>query len=353
MKDIGILTLARAMNYGALLQAYALKTVLSRVADAELIGYKSPHLERMYHAFPRTPRACLHAAVFAKRNRRFRAFMTEIASRDTYDAETLRQAPYKRLVVGSDQVWNLACTGGDLAFLLLGMPQKKTYSYAASFGLCALPEEQVPLFSRALAPMSVRSVREKSGVEICRRQLGLDAELALDPTLLLTAEDWRRFAEGADEPKKRERYVLLYNLSSDARVREAARVLAAALGLPVYNLTVSMRDRFGARRIREAGPREFVSLFASADFVVTDSFHGTAFSLNFGVPFYSFAENALSSRITDLLATVGLSHRANPSEEKLASPQKEDFAAPHARLAEERARSLKIIEKIAEDGKQK
>lgn len=353
MKDIGILTFTRAINYGAVLQAYALQTVLSDYASAELICYKSPHIERLYHAFPRTPAALLHAVMFARRDRRFRAFMAEIASAEEYDEKTVFHTPYARLVVGSDQVWNLSCTGGDLAFLPLGMPQKKVYSYAASFGVSALPADVIPLFSRALSPMRVLSVREESGARICRESLGLSAEVALDPTLLLDADAWRAFAAGADEPRKKEPYLLLYTLTGSARVKATARRLSRELGLPIYNLTVSTRDRTGARRIRAAGPREFVSLIANASYVVTDSFHGTAFSLNFGVPFYSFAENERASRITDLLARVGLSDRCNPTEEVLAAPAAPDFSAPHARLAEAKADSIKIIEKIAEDGKQK
>ncbi|MBQ8173934.1 MAG: polysaccharide pyruvyl transferase family protein [Clostridia bacterium] len=352
MKDIGILTFTRAINYGAVLQAYALKTVLSAVSDAELIHYKSPHLERLYHAFPRTPAALLHAAVFAKRNRRFRAFSAEISSPEIYDEKSITRAPYARLVVGSDQVWNLACTGADLAYLPLGMPQKRTYAYAASFGLSRLPNEQIPLFCRALSALSLISVREKTGVDICREQLGLDATVALDPTLLLTADEWRTFA-AASEEKKTEKYLLLYTLGGDGRIKRAAATVAHALGLPVYNLTVSARERFGDRIIRDAGPREFVSLFASADFVVTDSFHGTAFSLNFGLPFYSFAQNDRASRILDLLDTVGLPERVNPSKAVLASPTLPDLAEAHARLVEEREKSQKIIEKIAKDGKQK
>ena len=353
MKDIGILTFNRAINYGAVLQAYALKTVLSRHADAELINYQSPHIERLYHATPKTPLALARAAVFAKRDRRFRDFIAEISTPELYDGVSLPRAPYERLVVGSDQVWNLSCTGGDLLYLPLGMPQERIYSYAASFGLSDLPEEQTPLFARALSPMRVRTVREKSGQAICRDRLGLAADLALDPTLLLSAEEWRQFARGAAEVKKKERYLLLYTLSGNERIKAAARAVSRATGLPIYNLTVSLRDRTGARRIRDAGPREFVSLFAAADFVITDSFHGTAFSLNFGVPFYAFASNERASRITDLLLAVGLSERANPTEAMLLAPHGVDFAAPHARLDTERVRSEKIIEKIAEDGKQK
>ena len=353
MKDIGILTFTRAINYGAVLQAYALQTVLCRYASAELIHYKSPRIERLYHAVPRTPAALLRAVMFARRDRRFRAFTDEISAAEIFDEKTLPRAPYKRLLVGSDQVWNLACTGGDLSFLSLGMPQKSIYSYAASFGLAALPADEIPLFSRALSRMRVLSVREESGARICREQLGLAAEVALDPTLLLDADAWRAFAAEADEPKKKEPYLLLYTLTGSARVKEAARTLSRATGLPIYNLTVSVRDRVGARRIRSAGPREFVSLVANASYVVTDSFHGTAFSLNFGVPFYSFAANERASRITDLLGSVGLTDRCNPIKELLTAPTVPDFAEPRRLLGEAKQTSIKIIEKIAEDGKQK
>lgn len=353
MKDIGILTFSRAINYGALLQAYALKTVFSEHTDTELIHYKSPYMERMYHAFPPSPRALAHALAFAKRDRRFRAFMDEINSPDIYTEKTVMGAPYARLVVGSDQVWNTACTGGDLVFLPLGMPQERVYSYAASFGLPRLPEGELPLFRRALSRMRVLSVREESGKRICRDQLGLDAETAIDPTLLLPAEHWRTFAKGAAGERKKGGYVLLYSIVNGARVRAAATAVSHALGLPLCNLTVSMTDRLGECRVRDAGPREFVSLLAGADFVVTDSFHGTAFALNLGVPFYAFAEDARASRITDLLALVGLSARCNPTAEEIKAPTRIDFTGAHRLLADERERSLKIIEKIAEDGKQK
>lgn len=353
MKDIGILTFNRAINYGAVLQAYALRTVLSDLADTEIVNYKSPHIERLYHTFRGTPAALARAIVFRKRNRRFRAFTKEISSPEIYDAKSVRGAPYERLLVGSDQVWNLACTGGDLAFLPLGMPQKKTYAYAASFGLCRLPEEQVPLFRRALEPMAVRSVRERTGADICRDQLGLEVPVALDPTLLLTDAHWRAFAAAGKNRPKKEKYLLLYTLTGSEEVKAAATAVAKRLGLCVYNLTVSLRDRTGDLRVRDAGPREFVSLIAGADCLVTDSFHGTAFALNLGVPFYSFARNERASRILDLLSAVGLSERANPSEATLAAVAPIDFDAAQKRLERECKASLEIIEKIAKDGKQK
>ena len=173
MKDIGILTFNRAINYGAVLQAYALKTALSAMADAELINYRSPHIERLYRASLTSPASLVRAVVFGRRNGRFRTFIREISSRTVYGEKTVRSAPYARLVVGSDQVWNTACTGADLVYLPLGMPQAKCYAYAASFGRATLPPEEEPLFRRALSGLSVCSVRERSGADICRDRLGI------------------------------------------------------------------------------------------------------------------------------------------------------------------------------------
>ncbi len=344
---IYIMTYNRSINYGALLQAFSLKRkVLCFFEKVEIINYFSQYLEDKYKPFNANKlKGILRWIVFHKRDKKFRAFIKEISSEKVYDKAALRQASYEKIIVGSDQVWNYGCSGNDETFLLPNIETKK-YSYAASFGVAELPEKQVPFFKEQLSKFRYISVREKTGQDICKNQLGLSAEVVLDPTLLLTKEEW---AESFCIQTKNKKYILVYAFEKSKELTAAAKRMAKLTGLPIYNISVSTKDFFGNKVIKNAGPKEWVELFYNAAFVITDSFHGTAFSINFNKPFYSFASNERASRIVDLLNMLGLEKRLNPTIEAVNLETKIEYVSVHEKLAEERKKSIAFIEKIIND----
>ena len=309
MKKIGTLTFNRAINYGAVLQAFALKKKLEAYnEDVEVINYFQPHVESVYSC--KGKRGFIRYLFFNRRNRKFRKFNKEISSEKIYDKESIKQANYDKIIVGSDQVWNYFCSGGDETFLLPNIKAKK-YSYAASFGVGELSENQIGVFKENLSQFNYLSVREKTGQDICKNQLGLSADVVLDPTL--------------------------------------AKYISKLKGLPIYNISVKVKDFFGNKVIKNAGPKEWVDLFYNATYIVTDSFHATAFSINFNKQFYSFAINNKASRIVDLLNMLGISERLNPDLDNLDLSKEIDYRLVNEKLDEERKKSVAFIDKIIND----
>ena len=342
---IGILTFQRAINYGAALQAYAMKETVSSFADAEMIDYHSPFIKNAtYAAETNKLKKLLKKLYFHTRDLKFKKFVNEMVSKAKYNKETLPLSHYDKIIVGSDQVWNYSCSGRDDTFLLPDFKHKK-YSYAASFGTPTLEESLVPVYKNALSQYNYISVREKTGQTICNQQLDLQAEVVLDPTLLLSKNDWQQKLRL--KPSK-QKYILVYAMCISDEMKAAAEKISKALHLPIYTISINARNRFGTKSFQSAGPKDFVNLFYNADFVITDSFHGTAFSVNFNKPFYSFIYTNLSSRISDLLGTLGISERLNPSLDDVnASPI--DFLSVNEKLSEQRKKSLAYIEKIVND----
>ena len=346
MGKIGILTFNRPINYGAVLQAFALKTVLSSYTETDIINYYCPYIEDFYNPFNNFIKGIVRTVVFGKRNKRFKKFIAKISTQTLYDKQSIRNAEYEKIVVGSDQVWNYGCSGNDETFLLPDMDVKK-YSYAGSFGVSELPENEVPFFKKHLADFRYISVREKTGQDICKNQLGLSSEIVLDPTLLLTKADWEKHFNVSPTAKKN--YVLLFAFKHTDTLHTTAKKVSEQLGLPVYTILVKMTEKFGDKVISNAGPKEWVELFFNASFIITDSFHGTAFSVNFNKPFYSFAHNARSSRLTDFLGALGLQDRLNPSLENVNTEAIIDYSSVNKILEDERQKSFAFIEKIIHD----
>ena len=277
-------------------------------------------------------------------NERERNNFDKMKNKEIADVSII-EGDHDKIIVGSDQVWNYGCSGSDETFLLPDIETKK-YSYAASFGAAELPEKQVPFFKEQLSKFRYISVREKTGQEICKKQLGLSAEVVLDPTLLLTKEEW---AERFHIQSKSKKYILVYSLGISVPLKNVARKMSKILGLPIYNISVIVKDFFGDKVIKNAGPKEWVELFHNAAFVVTDSFHGTAFSVNFNKPFYAFANNERASRIVDLLDTLGLQNRLNPTLEEVNPDTEIDYVSVNKKLEVERKKSIAFIEKIIND----
>ena len=344
MKKIGTLTFNRAINYGAVLQAFALKKKLEAYnEDVEVINYFQPHVESVYSC--KGKRGFIRYLFFNRRNRKFRKFNKEISSEKIYDKESIKQANYDKIIVGSDQVWNYFCSGGDETFLLPNIRAKK-YSYAASFGVGELSENQIGVFKENLSQFNYLSVREKTGQDICKNQLGLSADVVLDPTLLLIKEEWKECFNIKNNNKK---YILVLAFDYNENLVALAKYISKLKGLPIYNISVKVKDFFGNKVIKNAGPKEWVDLFYNATYIVTDSFHATAFSINFNKQFYSFAINNKASRIVDLLNMLGISERLNPDLDNLDLSKEIDYRLVNEKLDEERKKSVAFIDKIMND----
>jgi hypothetical protein len=336
MATTGTMTFcANTLSHGANLQAYALQQVLRTMGhDNEIIHYRSPmdvlaaRRSPFWLARHRTWKTISHllpvARERARRTEGFRAGHLLFSQTRYLNESMLWESPpeYDAYITGSDQVWNPAYNRMAAAaspwFLGFAPSGRRRISYAASFGVSRLTREEEPRYRSWLNGLDHLSTREFEGQEIIRRLTGREADLLLDPTLLLTAEAWSHIAApfAASSP-----YILCYYMPGLENVTRTiaamARRLSAMTGWDVVN--VGLKDYWilnpFVRGIFDAGPETLLGLIQNASFVLTNSFHGTAFSIIFRKPFAVPLdmrlppEKSLTSRITTLLSVLGLGDR--------------------------------------------
>ena len=334
---IGVITLALSNNYGAILQTYATGCVLKKLNTLpEIFNYNDKRrLHYKMNAFKILKNNIWKAFVLiitqGRKERRFNNFRKDyIPLTKPYKSnDELRRSneKYDVYISGSDQIWNPDLYLFDFSYLLDFVPvKKKKISYGSSFGKSSLGNYDVSKMKKLLNQYSFISVREKSGVQIVRNVCGKRAEIVLDPTLLLYTE-WFQLANRASEKAKKFHGILCYVMPGDSIVENAieslAQQLALKTGLPIMRLGIKEYQyfKYGPSGCDiTAGPCDFLQYFINAAYIVTNSFHGTIFSLNFSKKFfvpvnYELAkENALHERIlsvVEMLQAEGVLISAN------------------------------------------
>ena len=322
----GLVTFYHLHHYGALLQAAATQRALESLGwECETIDYFVNQDNRILKPPTSLGRAAndahsaLHYRALRRRWLRFEEFAkTHLAltSRRYASWEELRDAglPYDLLISGSDQIWNPTIFPDgrfDPVFFGTFSPLRKI-AYAPSFGVSHIPEGMEAELKGYLDGFSHLSVRERQGREIVREIAGREAAVVLDPTLLLTAAEWSALAAA---PPRQGAYILCYCIARPGPLEPYIQRLAEETGLPVLQLCGTRRGVHPkAKLILDAGPAEFLSLFQNAAYVCTNSFHGTAFAVQFQRPFFTSVAPAElqepeSSRTFSLLSRLGLTER--------------------------------------------
>ncbi len=342
-KKILILTQPLHTNYGGLLQAYALQKVLKDMGhdvftDKRLRSFKKPPL---MHRIPRILVKGILGGIF--RMKRFRPvcpkYITqqdyEIMSQHTerfiknnitttlfsdYAGNVLNEDEinkYDAFVVGSDQVWRKAYSNIRTYFLsFLAGSRAKRISYAASFGKDDVAEysnEDIAICKEFAPKFDAISVREDSGVQICKEHFNVKAVHHLDPTLLLDKSDYIDLIESEDKELKSE-VLMCYVLDRSGDKQAIIDKISKELGLKT--LEVMPEEKFNQRGKQDIqkcvspAVSKWIAGFRDAKFVVTDSFHGTVFSILFNKPFIAIAnETRGASRFKSILKIFGLEDR--------------------------------------------
>lgn len=325
-------------NAGASLQAFALVTYLRQLGhEAEIIDYKPDYLSRHYplwgldnpaydkpvvrelYSLAKLPGRL--AARFGKRKQSYDAFTKTylpLTARRYTSNEDLKQNPPEADVyfAGSDQIWNcLFPNGRDPAFYLDFAPGNRIRaSYAASFAAEDVLDAWKENVKQWVSAMNFVSVREKSGVDILHRLGFPGAVQVVDPVFLLNKKVWSSLEQRAANT---EPYVLLYDFDGNPEMVRFARSMAKGKGWKLYTvLPCKQCDRCFAGE----GPLTFLSLIHHAEFVVSNSFHATAFSLIFQRQFVAFNRNqGINTRMRDLLSSVNLQAHMVPDASLLPS----------------------------------
>lgn len=321
---IATITFHRAINFGAVLQAYALQKELLKLGhETEILDYRSEFIEKHYakgtlKSFFSVRKIAIillrNGYIFFKREK-FDMFVKNNikVSSDILADEDLKKIEhdYDLFITGSDQVWNYLTAGFDKNYFLEFVKNNnKKMSYAASLGLSVLPHEYVPVYEELLIDFKKISVREKSGETLLSELLDRnDISTVVDPTLLLTADEWQMLEEKMAVP---ERYVLVYLLYENSKILNFAKKLAKQNNCKILYINDRLFKTSGMDNLRNLSPGEWLFLFRNADYIVTNSFHGTVFSLIFEKIFwvdYLSNKNSVNSRVVTLLEYVNLTSR--------------------------------------------
>ena len=352
----GILTFSNALNPGAVLQAFSLYSALEEAGhEAALIDYRCPAIEAMHAPRPvfkaGTPLKArvyniFYNTVFLPRRLRYRNFIKRMRQVGPYTKKTIAQLDGKEdlFITGSDQVFNLKLTGFDTAYYLDFVTKGKKTSFAAGAG--TLGPEDADTAARLLSSFDHVSVREEYAARQLEKMCGVNAEVVPDPVFLHSGEEWKKLLNIKEDNK--EKYVLIYSLYEMDILYDIAALAAKKYGLKTVLITRTLRPRRKVDEVvKNAGPREFLSLIANASYVVTNSFHGSAFSVIFGKSFNTFVSNKTSPwRIEELLEECGVPDRAVRIGSTGLVTDKADAEALKETAGRLRRRGLDYLEKI-------
>ncbi len=327
---IGILTYHRAHNYGALLQAYALKRYIESLGhNVEFIDYWPDYHKNLFRIFPnfsksnplRWLKSLMKFSISIRRTlKRRKGYLNFIKHELSLQRKpkyknkiSLNNVIYDAIIYGSDQIWreqkNAQFKGFDDVYFGEHIICNKKISYAASMGITSIDPGSLNKLKNLLGNFKHISVRENKLQEIIAQNAGIKPELVLDPVFLLEPYSWLKLL-----PEKRiikEKYIFFYQLHLSEEATNFVEVLKEKTNLSVIEIQGRINPfKFGKRyRYQTANPFDFLRLIRDAEIVVSTSFHGIAFSILFNKNFYALGMGANSDRANTLLQHAGLEER--------------------------------------------
>jgi hypothetical protein len=372
MKKIGIATVHTGFNYGSSLQAYASKMVLNE------LGYKGVNLSLKGSIIKGRDVRINKIAVIAFRlmrqphniKKRVSVYSDNMSkpyserSKELFNSFRLNKIQpnhctwnqlkrlaksddYKAFLCGSDQIWNAEALYVDPQYYLRFAPKEKRIAFAPSFGRDNVADYNKKIMTKYIKDIPNLSVREESGVSIVKELTNKNAVQLIDPTMLLDGSKWDKYLELNEDVSESEKYILAYFLNEPSDyAKEYIKTLAQENKLKVIALPFEREETDWFDIVADAGPVEFVQYVKNASYVCTDSFHGTAFAVNYEVPFYTFerqygSAGKQSSRLASFLKLVSLEERFNPIMELIDAPI--DYSGSKVVLENERKKSVEYL----------
>lgn len=288
-KKVGILTFHSALSNGAALQSYALQQFLFDCGiDNEIIDYRCEYMEKNYKRLIRIAKGKeLKSFVgsVVKMPNKIKSLKLSKGFQDRFmkkskpvtreNIDSIRD-DYKIFISGSDQVWSPTCVGFDKTYFLDFAKSEQKFSYAASLGTAQIPKELHGEYKELLSDFRYRSMREESGKNVIESITGKEAHVNVDPTLLLTPEQWDKIV---GERIIKEKYIFLFSVLKPKKMIEYAVKLGKEKNLPVYYLNDKHLPIKGIKYVKPVAADGFVNLIKNAEYVVSNSFHASAFSI--------------------------------------------------------------------------
>lgn len=319
---IGILTFHRANSYGAVLQAYALQSYLVSIGyDAEIVDYRNEYFEVLYHSFKinlKKYKQFENAFGFKQILKRLiEVFYTHMVSRKFFEFQDkyLKMNPYSDgynelklnkllnydyFIVGSDQVWNYRLTDGDEVYFLPFCDENKRVSFAASIGGYPIEKENNCIYLlNHFKKISVREIQTKEKLLECGVEKNIFVHL--DPVFLVRQNSWNKIISKQCEKN----YILVFEVGREVEVLNQAVKYAEEYNKKLYYLSTDYVRPLNKKvhNLHFAGPNEFLAWIKYADYIFTNSFHATAFSIIFKKNFYCHLKSGQKSndRLINLL----------------------------------------------------
>ena len=322
---VGILTFHDAHNYGAVLQAYALKKYITKLGhNARIINY---HHYTIPDGFPKENNE--------KRWENFNSFIQKLIDYDeeVYQTEEeLEKLDIDVWICGSDQIWNTEITNGiNKGFFLNFKTKGKKISYAVSMGIPELPKEHEEEFEKCIKNLDYISVREETLKKYVEKFTDKPIIKAIDPTFLLEKEDYDELIQ----ENKQEDYILINELGPDDRLIKIAEKIANERNLKIIELNDKKKENYKYEQISDASPMEYLSLMKNAKVIITNSFHGTVFSIIFEKEFYTITRLNRNSRMENILDIVGMRDRLIDKVEEIENVKKQDYNKAYKNLETE------------------
>ncbi len=361
VKNIKIVTFQRAHNYGAVLQAFALKKKLENNNYlVSIVDYRNKIIELQYNPnkifMPNlkwTVKKLVDKFRYDKLNKlRYKNFNEFIEDNfnlteriDNFNNFEKKINNHDIVISGSDQVWNCNITGGvDKIYTLETDKCSKKISYAASIGSLDIASNEKDKLIYNISNFDSISVREESAKEFLDELIPLkDIYTVLDPTLLLTRIEWENLINRKGNVPK-QKYILAYMIKDDSEFYKILNRVSDMTGLKIVHFDKQNKMYNSVLKCAyTSGPIDFVNLIKNSEYVVTTSFHATVFSIIFEKKFWVVPHKSTGSRVIDLLKKFEISNRAvNSLEEfeKLNFDEDINYKNVNKILEKEREKSI-------------
>ncbi len=345
------------VNYGAVLQSYALQRALDKMDIPNIIvDYIPEHFYGIHMGLPikymlkegngALWRWLKNCVPIYRVDRKFKNFKNRHCrtTEKVYTKDNFNELDLGAYVCGSDTIWSIwESDGFDDAFWANHkcMKKGKCIAYSPSFADVEFTATEKEILINRLQNFVAIGVREPTHIEFIRENTGVDVQWTLDPTLLLKAED---YAPVIGKYKIAGNYLLLYSRSRDRKIIEFADRIAQKRSLKVIEISLQIENFHKHVMAYDASVEEFLALVKNADCVVTNSFHGTIFSILFQKDFYTFTRPNCSTKIESLLNRFSLKRRLySDPEAKLDAPI--DYDSVSEKLGRERKKSLSYLQR--------
>lgn len=354
-KKVAFITIHVGYNFGSVLQTIATDRVL-REGGAEpiCVNYIPPRVtERRYWedgntSLSRMVRRLLYYPIHIYSKHKYSRYLAKhcFVSKPIYKGDCFVDTCPKAdiYISGSDQIWNYKHNEGiDGHYFFEGIQGEKI-AFASSIGTTELPQDYKEYMVRALRSYKTLSVRESSAVTILS-ELGIKSEQLIDPTLMIDKTIWPQYAS---KRLVKDPYIFVYlpyNVSNKGMVYSTVRKISDRRRLKIVTFSWDYRkDKMADKTITFADPGDILSLFIYADYVVTNSFHGTAFSINLNKQFWVYMPSHFSTRLLSLIELCGLNDRMlNGVIEDNDVRSKIDFTNTNRVLGKEREKAKSFI----------